>query len=118
MVKRKKRFGDRYDGRLIRSADPFFRIIPYVMKTRTDAMVFFDERLDLEPIETYLKMKRYKEKKKMSFLQVAMAALVRTISQKPAVNRFVAGQKIYARNEILISLAVKRELTEDSPETT
>ena len=44
--------------------------------------------------------------------------MVRTISQKPALNRFVAGQKIYARNEILICFVLKKELNEESPETT
>jgi len=47
-----------------------------------------------------------------------MAVMVRTLSQKPSLNRFIAGQKIYARNEILISLAVKKKLDPDSPETT
>ena len=44
--------------------------------------------------------------------------MVRTISQKPGLNRFVAGQKIYARNEILISFVMKKEFNEESPETT
>jgi hypothetical protein len=44
--------------------------------------------------------------------------MVRTISQKPGVNRFVAGQKIFARNEISISFVLKKEFNEESPETT
>jgi hypothetical protein len=118
MGKYKKRFGDRYDGRLLRSTDPFFRIIPYIMKTRADSQVFFEERIDLNPIEAYIRAKRNLGDKNISFLHIVIASLVRTLSQKPAVNRFVAGQKIYGRNEILISLAIKKELREDSPETT
>jgi hypothetical protein len=114
----KKRFGDRYDGRLIRTADPFFKIIPYIMKSRTDAQVFFEETLDLSNIEAFIREKRRAGIKNISFLHIVIAALVRTISQKPGINRFVAGQKIYARNEILVSLAVKKEMTEESPETT
>lgn len=118
MASYKKRFGDRYDGRLIRSADPFFKVIPYIMKSRTDSQVFFEETLDLGPIEAYLKEKRRSGMKNISFLHIVIAAIVRTISQKPGINRFVAGQKIFARNDILISLAVKKELKEESPETT
>ena len=39
----KRRFGDRYDGRLIRSKDPFFKIIPYIMKKRIESQVYFEE---------------------------------------------------------------------------
>lgn len=118
MENRKRRFGDRYDGRLVRSTDPFFRLIPYIMKDRSDSQVFFDERIELEPIFEYLKKKKSEGVKNIGFLHIAAAAIVRVISQKPGINRFVAGQRIYARNEILISLAIKKHMLEDSPETT
>lgn len=118
MEKHKRRFGDRYDGRLIRSADPFFRLIPYIMKSRSDAQVFFDERIELDSINDYLKQKKDEGLRNIGFLHIAIAAIVRTLSQKPGANRFVAGQKIYARNEILVSLAIKKHMVEDSPETT
>lgn len=114
----KRRFGDRYDGRLIRSKDPFFKIIPYVMKKRIESQVFFEEKLDISKIDEYLRIKRADGIKNIGFLHVLIAAMIRTISQKPRLNRFIAGQKVYARNEILIALVVKKELTEASPETT
>jgi len=118
MAGRRRRFGDRYDGRLIRTIDPFYKIIPYIMRSRVDAQNYYNDRIDIEKIESFLRTKRNSESKSISFLHIVMAAMVRTISQKPGLNRFVAGQKIYARNEILISLAIKKELREDSPETT
>ena len=33
----KRRFGDRKDGRLLRSLSPFYKIIPFIMKKRNDA---------------------------------------------------------------------------------
>jgi hypothetical protein len=51
-------------------------------------------------------------------LHVFIAAIVRTLALKPALNRFIAGQKIYARNEILVSLAIKKEMNFESTETT
>ncbi len=116
MKKQKRRFGDRYDGKLLKKMDPFFRIVPYIMKSRVDAQVFFDDKIILDKTEKFLQQKR-EENINISFLHIAIAAMVRTISQKPRVNRFVAGRKLYARNEILISLAIKKDMTEDSPET-
>jgi hypothetical protein len=115
---RRRRWGDRYDGRLLRSLDPFMRIMPYIMRTRSDAQVFFEDRIEITHVERWLRRLRDEGHTEIGFLQVLMAAMVRTFSQKPQLNRFVAGQKVYARNEILISLALKKRLSEDSTETT
>ena len=37
MSKYKRRFGDRKDGRLLRSLPAFAKFIPYIMPTRNDA---------------------------------------------------------------------------------
>ncbi|MDF2950235.1 MAG: hypothetical protein K0R07_2285 [Sedimentibacter sp.] len=114
----KRRLGDRYDGRLLKKIDPFFKVMPYLMRTRGDSQVFFDDRIELEKVEEFLKQKRRSGNRDVKFLHIIIAAMVRTISQKPRLNRFIAGQKIYARNEILVSLAIKKQLKENSVETT
>lgn len=118
MPNRKKGFLGRYDGRRLKSLDPFYKIIPYIMRTRTDAQNFFDEKIEISNTEEYIRRKRKEVDEPITFLHIIIAAIVRTISQKPGLNRFIAGQKIYARNEILISLALKKELNTESPETT
>jgi hypothetical protein len=118
MKRYRRRFGDRYDGRLLRTIDPFYKIIPYIMKTRVDAQTYFEDKIEINAIEEYLKEKRKAGIKNIGFLHIVIAAMVRTLSQKPRLNRFIAGQRIYARNEILISLALKKQLHEDIPETT
>ena len=113
----KRRFGDRKDGYKLRKADPLFRIIPHIMKDRNDAQVFFEDRIYLEQTQKFIRELR-KEGYRLGFLHVVIAAMVRTISQKPKVNRFVIGKRTFARNEISFSLAVKKDMTEDSEETT
>lgn len=115
---RKRSLKDRYDGRLIRSLDPFYKIIPYIMPTRLSAQVFFEEALDADVIESYIREKRAAGYKNFGFLHVLIAAIVRVLSQHPKLNRFIAGQKIYARNEILISFVIKKKLRDDASETT
>jgi hypothetical protein len=117
-AKRRRRFGDRYDGRRLRSLNAFYQITPYIMRTRVDAHDYFEDRIDITGTEAWLRGQRGEGHLDLGYLHVFMAALVRTMSQKPALNRFVAGQKIWARNDITISLALKKRLTDDSPETT
>ena len=118
MADYKRRFGDRYDGRRIRTLDAFYGIIPFIMRSRVDSQNYFEDKIDISRTEEYLRSKRSEGADNISFLHIMIAAMVRTISQKPGLNRFIAGQKIYARNEILVSLAIKKELKIDSPETT
>lgn len=78
------------------------------MRTRVDSQNYFDDKIEIDNIEAYIRAKRIAGIKNISFLHIMIAVLVRAISQKPGLNRFIAGQKIYARNEILISLALKK----------
>ncbi|HET6486146.1 MAG TPA: hypothetical protein VFH83_06985 [Spirochaetia bacterium] len=114
----RRRWGDRYDGRRVRSLNPLYQMTPYIMRSRVDAQVYFEDQVEIGPAERWLRQMRDQGSAKLGLLHVLIAASVRTLSQKPRLNRFVAGQRIFARNEILISLALKKKLQEDSPETT
>jgi hypothetical protein len=48
---------------------------------------------------------------------VLTAAIVRLISQRPYLNRFVSGNKLYARNHVSISMSVKRSMSEETETT-
>ena len=112
----KKRWGDRYDGRRIRHSDPTNVIIPYIMKERNDAQVEFDTEIDISRVEALLR-ERKNNGENISFLDYFFTALIRTVSQYPRLNRFVAGRRLYARDEIMLSIVVKRELSINNDET-
>ncbi len=117
-VKRKRRWGDRYDGRRLRSLDAFSRVSPYIMVTRNTSSNHFMDTIDIDEIERYIRHKRNDDGLVgFGIMHVLIAAYVRSLSQKPAVNRFIAGQKIYARNSVQINLTVKREMRSDALET-
>ena len=113
---RKRRFGDRYDGYRVRKGDPTNVIIPFLMKERSDSLVYFDCELDLSRVEELIRQKR-KEGMDIGVLDYAMTALVRCMSQYPRANRFIAGRRLFARNELLISMAVKKKIDNETPET-
>ena len=117
MKKIKKKIGDRYDGRRVRKCDPLNVVIPYVMSARHDSQVLFDTEIDIDKVNAYIADKRqtYKD---IGLLDFLITAMVRTISQYPRINRFIAGQKLFARDEICFSMVVKKELNINTPETT
>ncbi|MDR0840012.1 MAG: hypothetical protein LBN26_01305 [Christensenellaceae bacterium] len=117
MAQRKRRFGDRSDGRLIRSGDPMNRVSPYIMKTRNAASTYIADTVDIEEMERYIHEKRAQGLSDFGIMHVLLAAYVRGVSQRPGINRFVSGQKIFARNEIEVMLTVKRQMLVNAPET-
>lgn len=112
----KRRLGDRYDGWRVRNVDPVFRVIPYFLRTRIDSQNFYEERLPIDYIEQFIKNHK-DDMPDLSIMHVFMAALVRLMSQRPYLNRFVIWNKIFARNHVNISFVVKRSLTSDGEET-
>ena len=116
--KRRWRFGDRSDGRLLRSITPFARIAPYIMQIRSDAQNHFEEEIDITDIEPYIREQKDKGYRNLGLLHIIIASYVRCISQRPGINRFIAGNKVYARNDIEIVMTIKKQLSTSSPDTT
>jgi len=108
--------GDRYDGWRVRNVDPVFSVIPYFLRTRMDAQNFFEEKINIDHIEAFIK--EHKEDiPDLSLMHIVLAAMVRLISQRPHLNRFVMWNKIFARNHMCVSIAVKRSLSDNGEET-
>ncbi len=116
-LKRKRRWGDRRDGRRLRTLSPISMVSPYIMKTRAGAQNKVHYTLDIEKVEEYIRKKRQEGLKNFGVLHVLVAAYIRTVSQRPAINRFISGQKIFARNNIETIMAIKMSMTLDAPDT-
>ena len=116
-VKRKRRLGDRSDGYRLRTLNGMHKIMPYIMPQRCDACNTFAETLDITEAEKFVSEQLMGGKENFSLLHVIIAAYVRTLTQHPALNRFVSGQRVYARNDIQVTMTVKKSMSLDSPDT-
>lgn len=95
----------RADGKKIKKVDPMYRIAPYIMKKRNDAMNMITIDIPYDPIQKYVNEKR-KSGTAVSHMAVLLAAYLRTASQFPELNRFIVNKKPYARNEYAVSMVV------------
>jgi len=111
------RFGDRMDGRLIRSLTPMQKIIPYIMETRNTASNLISDSVEVSNMEKYIHQKRRDGYKHFGITHVFIAAYVRCCAEFPGLNRFIAGQKVYQRYTIDISMVAKKEMVSSSPDT-
>lgn len=95
----------RVDGKKVRNADPMYKVAAHIMSKRSDSMNMITLDIPVDPINNYLNEKR-KEGKTYSHLAVFITALVHTIAEYPALNRFVVNKTIYDRNELAVGMVV------------
>ena len=115
--KRRWHWGDRSDGYKLRTVNPMTRMMPYIMPQRADACNYFADSIDVTKTDRFCREKVRAVMTNFGFLHILIASYLRAISQRPALNRFVSGQKIYARKGIQIVMVVKKRMAIDSPDT-
>jgi len=109
---------DRADGRYVHSIPAIQQITPFIMPDRCGANLLFDESVEITELDRYVRAKRREDMPNFGMTHAIIAAYVRTVAKYPAVNRFVAGQRIYSRGEdIVVCMTVKKEMTKESPDT-
>lgn len=118
MSKYKRRFGDRKEGRLLRSLPAFAKFVPFIMPTRNDACNQYEESFEVSDVDRRLRKLRVDGYKVIGILHFIIAAYIRGVSMLPGMNRFVVGRRIYARDNIEVVMTVKRSLAIDATETT
>ncbi len=108
---------NRPDGRRIRNVDPMQLITCFLMKKRYDSMNFYEDSINCEAWDKYIKEKS-EQGIKIGYMQIFIAGVVRMLALKPRLNRFVMNGKLYARPKIWVSFTIHPELHIDSPDTT
>ena len=111
-------WGDRCDGRRLRTLPAMSQVSPYIMVERNNATNSFEESFEVTHIDRYIRQKRREGLTGFGLTHVFLAAYCRGVAKYPGLNRFLSGQKIYSRgNDIQFCMTVKKEMTNDSPDT-
>ncbi len=111
-------WGDRNDGRKIRTLAPMAQITSYFQVERNTCSNLFEESFEITNIDRYIRQKRREGLTDFGITHVLLAAYVRGVAKYPQLNRFISGQKVYTRDrDIQYCMVVKKEMTVDSPDT-
>ncbi len=116
MAKNRK-MGDRRDGKLLRNLDSMHFIMPLIYPNRCDNEAFISERIDLTNINKFLEKKNADNLDyKYNLFQIIVTAMLKCITLRPKMNRFIANKNIYQRNEITASFVVKKIFSDNGEE--
>jgi len=111
-------WGDRKDGRRVRTLHPMAQITAYFQWERNICSNFFEESFEITNVDRYIRQKRREGLKDFGITHVLLAAYVRGVAKYPQLNRFINGQKVYSRGEdIQYCMVIKKEMSVDSPDT-
>jgi len=111
-------WGDRSDGRRIRTLHPMDQITSYFQWERNICSNFFEESFEISHVERYIRQKRREGLTDFGITHVLLAAYVRSVAKYPQLNRFVSGQKVYSRgNDIQYCMVIKKKMEVSSPDT-
>lgn len=103
--------------RRVKSISPMSVISPFIMKNRIGSQNFMRDSIAINNMEKYIREKQSEGMTNFSMMHVLIAAYIRLCSQRPQINRFIRGQRVYTRSDIEVSLTIKKEMSIESPDT-
>jgi hypothetical protein len=98
----------RPDGTLCRGVHPYRRMMAYLMPTRDEAVVFFDRAVRAGELLRFLAERKGQANGGLNLTHAVLGAVARGFSENPAMNRFVAGHRLYDRKGIFLTFSMKR----------
>ncbi|MBQ6374200.1 MAG: 2-oxo acid dehydrogenase subunit E2 [Clostridia bacterium] len=113
-----RRRGDRFDATLVRGLDPLHWFFPYIYPNRTDNEAFIREDFDLTNLNAFLAKKNadLDHAHRYTVFHAVAAAIVKAVTLRPHMNRFIKGCRLYQRDELSLGFVVKKHFKDNAEE--
>ena len=111
-------WGDRSDGRRVRTINGMSVVANYIMPNRNGASNSIQDTVEITNIERYIHKKCKEGFENFGITHVFLAAYVRCIAKYPGCNRFLSGQRVYQRDDdIQFTMAIKKDMSTEASDT-
>ena len=115
--KKKRSIKDRRDGRFVK-APGLQTVMAYLFPKRTDCEVYMYKKIDATNLFPYLEKKNKAHPEyRTTLFHATVTAMARMLKERPLMNRFIQGYRMYERDEISISFVAKRRFQDQAEET-
>jgi len=104
----------RFDGDLVRTSGTR-AIMPYILPSRAGAIVQFEQELDVTRAQAFCDARNAAGGAKLSIFHLYTYAIVKTLAERPRLNRFTSGGNHYQRKEIELGFSAKKAMRDDAP---
>ncbi|MCH7599516.1 MAG: hypothetical protein IH881_04035 [Myxococcales bacterium] len=110
-------FGKRPDGEKIQDLSRLRAFMPFVSPRRNDSLVLYTTEIEVD--EALAFVDRYNEgrneKRRMTLFHLYLRSLAISFHERPGVNRFVAGGRLWQRNHVAITFSAKQKMEDGAP---
>ncbi|MDX1649828.1 MAG: hypothetical protein R3263_08230, partial [Myxococcota bacterium] len=110
-------FGRRPDGTRVRDLPDVRRFMPFVSPRRNESVVYFETQIDVEKAlaMTEARNRHRDPARPLTLFHVILAALARILHERPSLNRFTAGGRVWQRHGIWITFSAKMRFEDGAP---
>jgi hypothetical protein len=109
----------RPDGVLVRDESNVRKMMPYLMRGRNESAVYHEQNDDLTRTRPWLRTwNRAHSDSPATLFHLLMYGFQRAFHDRPGLNRFVVGGRIYQRNHVELSFAAKKVMDANAPMVT
>lgn len=113
----KRRWGDRKDGRWVKETPGLQTVMAHLMPNRTDCEVYLNDTIDATELVRYLERRNAEHPEyKTTLFHCAVCGLARMVKERPLMNRFIQGRRMYERYKISLSFVCKRRFSDHAEE--
>ena len=113
---KKEKWGDRPDGRWVK-ATGMQTLMANVLPNRTDCEVCCRDTIDATELLKFLEKRNAEHPDyKTTVFHCALLCISRIIKERPYLNRFIQGRRMYERHEISLSFVCKRRFADTAEE--
>ena len=110
-------FGRRPDATLVTDLPAVRRFMPMLSARRNDNLVYYGHELSAEPALRFVEQwnQGRDPARRLTLFHLLLRSLARVAEERPRLNRFVAGGRLWQRDGVWISLSAKRSFEDGSP---
>jgi len=113
-------FGRRPDASLVRELPAVRRFMPFVSPRRNESLVYFSYELNVERALRFVEERNRLRPPDapMTLFQLILRGTALVFDERPRMNRFVAGGRLWQRHGIWLTYSAKKRFDDDAPITT
>ncbi|MDO4853508.1 MAG: 2-oxo acid dehydrogenase subunit E2 [Clostridia bacterium] len=110
-------WGDRPGARYIKDVSGLTTIMLHLMPKRTESEVYLADKIDATELVKFIEKKNAEhDNYKTTVFHCFVLAVARMIKERPKMNRYVQGRRIYERDSISLTFMAKRRFADDAEE--
>ncbi len=91
--------------------------MPFISRKRNDSIVLYTLEIETAAAQAFIEEQNQTKspENRLTLFYLVLHALAKAFHERPAVNRFVAGGRVWQRNGVWITYSAKQEILDGSP---